>query len=1067
MDLIAKKYRVLKTLGQGAMGEVFLVMPPHGDPVALKLLKAGDGKADKASRAAIEQFENEFKVLKKMSHPNIGRIYDYGYDPNLKKVYFTSPWLKGTDLFVASKEKSFMEVEELLVQLLRALNYLHQRNVMHCDLKPGNVFVEDGQILLIDFGLAGYWGESIVGTPTYLAPEIFKGEHQNVQSDLYALGVIFYNCLTRTQPFAGKTLQDVYDRHRTYTPPVLHEINSQVPKYMSDIALTLLAKKPDERYKSAVEVIEEISAYSSKKYSIETADTLLSYLPRTSDVIGRGDALWNIENQVGHFLGKKQGARFVGLYLYGESGVGKSKFVGQIKTTLQLAKKQVEVMALPLTASDKEVFALTEAVILEDLEDYLQTLGDGRAQGDKGLQYLEDFKSNLEQKILSPDTGRFLLVATGQRKDDGKIFMSLFPQDECLFESVEIPPFSAAETITFLHTIIGEAEIPQGFIDEIFRNTGGNPALCQQIVEQMIHQGLLFDESGRWSPDLLASLSTTLKKVEPPKSLAEKLAKEYGTFHDQEKLLVHLLALSPHGLTATMLSGLLQCGDPAVFLAAATVKKIVRQEGNFYYLYRSAFVGFILQQLSLQEQKHLHGKLADPGIGLEEIHIWYHQSFAGNPMLMQGALQKLGCELSRRGEKEKALECYERLSLTFVRAPLPDRLTWTVKAAEILIWLDRFKEAEDMLTPLEAVLIEKPGVVPLGDSLHLWEKKGLALLHQRKLEEAGYYFGEGEKMAMGHEEVRADAIRFINNRAQIDVLTGKPDQAIEKFKKSREMTAQLSPQDLERITNNDLGHIYFSQRRYDEAIEILQADIAVFQYLAFKEPLARVVYSLAECYRAKREFDRAIDEYEKCIAICQAENLLPMLLRTYNGLGNIFLVNGDYKDALDTYQRAVEISVHLKDLTTKAALLANQGLIYRQQKNLTQAGRRFLLAKQILESKATAPLAYESQILAKCYHELAAIAKEENNSIKALSFRTEQMRLVEQSPTLRDDQFIVRFELVKLYIENRLGEPYQAEIKKLADLAKTAEQKAHVASLEEEWKSIMAVDQEGTMEVKL
>ena len=239
MDIIAKKYRVLKSLGQGAMGEVFLVLPPKGEPVALKLLKSLDAKS---KSQAVEQFENEFKVLKRLSHPNIGRIFDYGFDEDLKKVFFTLPWLTGTDLYHATENLDFSACEELFVQTLRALNYLHQKNLIHCDLKPGNIYVENNKVLLIDFGLAGYWGENIVGTPTYLAPEIFRGQHHNVASDIYACGVIFYNCLTRTQPFSGKSLQEVYDRHRSFTPPPISDINLKVPKYLSDIVATMLNK---------------------------------------------------------------------------------------------------------------------------------------------------------------------------------------------------------------------------------------------------------------------------------------------------------------------------------------------------------------------------------------------------------------------------------------------------------------------------------------------------------------------------------------------------------------------------------------------------------------------------------------------------------------------------------------------------------------------------------------------------------------------------------------------------------------------------------------------------------
>ena len=193
MEFIANKYRVLKKLGQGAMGEVYLVLPPHGDPVAIKLLKSLD--ADENTQA-IRQFENEFKVLKRLSHPNIGRIYDYGYDEPLGKVFFTLPWLKGQDIYDVTKEIDYEACEEYLVQTLRALNYLHQKNLIHCDLKPGNIYIEDDQVIIIDFGLAGYWGKNIVGTPTILLQKFFTA-NTTLLPAIFMLLVLFFIIASR------------------------------------------------------------------------------------------------------------------------------------------------------------------------------------------------------------------------------------------------------------------------------------------------------------------------------------------------------------------------------------------------------------------------------------------------------------------------------------------------------------------------------------------------------------------------------------------------------------------------------------------------------------------------------------------------------------------------------------------------------------------------------------------------------------------------------------------------------------------------------------------------------
>ncbi|MBL7685417.1 MAG: serine/threonine protein kinase, partial [Deltaproteobacteria bacterium] len=182
------KYEVIQKLGSGLSGEVVLAKDDQTS-YALKFLKSSQQSFSKEE--AIANFKNEFSLLKELHHPNVAKIHDFGYEAKEDRYYFATEYIDGPDLLTACQNKSPDEIELLMVQALRALEYLHSHAIYHFDLKPQNILTTNNkdhpqQVKIIDFGLAGYKPKGkMAGTPSYMPPEVILGHQPDGRADLY------------------------------------------------------------------------------------------------------------------------------------------------------------------------------------------------------------------------------------------------------------------------------------------------------------------------------------------------------------------------------------------------------------------------------------------------------------------------------------------------------------------------------------------------------------------------------------------------------------------------------------------------------------------------------------------------------------------------------------------------------------------------------------------------------------------------------------------------------------------------------------------------------------------
>jgi serine/threonine protein kinase/tetratricopeptide (TPR) repeat protein len=287
-EIVARRYEILKVLGEGGMGTVYMAMDREVDRVvALKVIRS-----DLAGQTRIlERFKQELILTRQVTHKNVIRIFDLGSDGPLR--FITMEYVEGRDLSSLLREGR-LPVEEttrIIRQVCSALEAAHAESVVHRDLKPQNIMLNDrGKVSVMDFGLAFSTEMSgltqtgmLLGTPAYMSPEQAQGKTVDARSDLYALGIILYEMLTGEVPFQADSMIASLMKRTQGPPPPPTTLNTEVPKALSDAVLKCLAVNPADRYQSATEMLRGLDMLAR--------DSAASASPSMAQLMSEVDAL--------------------------------------------------------------------------------------------------------------------------------------------------------------------------------------------------------------------------------------------------------------------------------------------------------------------------------------------------------------------------------------------------------------------------------------------------------------------------------------------------------------------------------------------------------------------------------------------------------------------------------------------------------------------------------------------------------------------------------------------------------------------------------------------------------
>jgi serine/threonine protein kinase len=278
------RYALKQQLGEGGLGTVYAAYDPIlSRTIAVKTLHLSVAEGDRATLDAL--FLNEARAAAGLNHPNIVTVYDAGLSE--QGVYIAMERLRGRDLrqlLANGWRPDIVQAAQILRRVSDALSYAHSKGVIHCDIKPANIFMV-GRTLpkVVDFGIARVaHGQDIpalegvvAGSPHYLAPEQLRGETVDRRCDVYALGVVMYELLTHRKAFDGQSLAEIVHAVEHLRPPAPHEVRPEVPVALSEITMRALAHDPAQRYRSARQMSQALRAWIEAEAEIGGDDSLL------------------------------------------------------------------------------------------------------------------------------------------------------------------------------------------------------------------------------------------------------------------------------------------------------------------------------------------------------------------------------------------------------------------------------------------------------------------------------------------------------------------------------------------------------------------------------------------------------------------------------------------------------------------------------------------------------------------------------------------------------------------------------------------------------------------------
>jgi len=966
-------------IGSGAFGTVYLAHDTLIDrDVALKIIPAGVASSD-TDRAL-----REARAVGRLAHPNVAALFRVYSSEPLKAWLFEMEYIPGKNLAERIDDAEPMDPDEaarIALAIASALAHAHGRDVIHGDVKPGNVRVAaDGTIKLVDFGLARLMGDVSLklsesdrpgGTPLYMAPEIVMGEEPTPASDVWSFGVALYRLLEGRTPFAGQGVGGLVHAILNEEPPAMRQ---ETPAALQLLVTHCLQKEPSRRPASGHELvaaIEELSGRGMRGAVRTSVPPPVTRLRRRR--YGQDAALRRVEPRIEALVQGEGGV----VVMAGETGSGKTTLLHSLRdrcrpigirwvectvsklhglqrpllAALQeaLGIREEAVPALDISTSTRRLVRVlygddAEVPVADSLQLYWvveQVLRTLAKRGALCLAVEDAHLADEEDARLLRHLGHYLahegvLLAVTCRTDEtdsvpGAAMEALLSITDVVHLSID--RLVETDICALIEEQFGTSHVEASILDRVAELCEGNPLLCLELTRHLQESGavLVSEDAVREGP---AWETSPL-----PRRLRDLAAARLAVLTDEERELLDIAAVD--GLTFDGRALAAVVGEPVLRVMRA-LQRIARRHGivrpttSGYRFSGTAMQEIVYHDLSAEMRRAIHRALAEHLESRDEaiapLRIGNHWEQAGDVERARPYLRKATLEATLRFEYTRAAAIAERAGL----APSQVGADTAFECADILLALApgyRSMGRKDEATALLTVVAE--AAEAMGDTR-------LALRAQVELQEALYYY-------RGREGIDVELL----------------ERAVAEFGESPE-AAQASEL---------LGVIAKFGQRYDDAKLHFRHAYRVAHNLDLEFRVARALNELASIAMRRGRLREAEALYSDSARVAEhVGHRVNAAISRVNGAIAVF-TRGELTGVADTIARAIrEMSFDGAPNSAGQTQIVLANVLWaegrtEEARRATESGLRLLEQTQHLQGLTTA-LRLKSEILG-CRGELA------------------------------------------------------------------------------------------------